>query len=83
MKDCDFGGKSEVQLGDATHYLPLSQDPSFDHTIQIEKWAKKWISKKAIPETITKFVVNPKATPAKAKGLIKSHKVDNPARLLL
>ena len=45
--------------------------------------ARKWINKKAIPESILKFVVNAKASPAKAKGLIKSHKKDNPARLLL
>ena len=71
MKDSDFDVKIESQLGDPKHYLPLIQNPSNDYTSQIESWANKWINKKAIPETILKFVVNRKATPAKAKGLIK------------
>ena len=83
MKDSDFDAKIHGQLGDPKHYLPLIQDPSIDHTSQIEHWANKWIRKKAIPETVLKFVVNQKATPAKAKGLVKSHKEGNPTRLLL
>ena len=83
MKDSDFDVKIESQLGDPKHYLPLIQNPSNDYTSQIESWANKWINKKAIPETILKFVVNRKATLAKAKGLIKSHKEGNPTPLLL
>ena len=83
MKDSDFDAKIMSQLGNQVHYLPLLQNQSVDYTIKIENWAKKWINKKAIPDTMLKFVVNPKATAAKAKGLIKSHKQGNPARLLL
>ena len=83
MKDSDFDKKIMAHLGNEAHYLPLLENPSVDHTSKIENWAKKWINKKAIPESILKFVVNTKASPAKAKGLIKSHKQDNPARLLL
>ena len=50
--------------------------------IDIRNWCAKWLSRDQINETIANWVTNESAKPGKAFGTVKTHKDDNPLRLI-
>ena len=78
----DYEAKMKEQLRNPLHYEKLDSDPSKDFVNVISQWSKKWLKKGQINEDIAQWVVNDNAKPGKAFGTIKTHKEDNPLRLI-
>ena len=48
----------------------------------MEQWCSKWLHRKEISPEIASWIVNEKAKPGVAFGNIKTHKNNNPLRLI-
>jgi len=48
----------------------------------VEQWCSKWLQRSEISPQIASWIVNRKANPGVAFGNIKTHKKDNPLRLI-
>ena len=66
----------------ALHYKTIDSDPNINSVYSICKWSNKWLLEGQIDLDISNWVVNNKAKPGKAFGTIKTHKDENPLRLI-
>ena len=78
----DYEGKMLGQLNNPLHYEALQSDPTAKHLRLVEQWCSKWLQKSEISPEIASWIVNKKARPGVAFGNIKTHKNDNPLRLI-
>ena len=78
----DYITKIEEHLNNPLHYERSEQDPTDLHLDKVRSWASKWLKKKQITEDIAKWVVNEQASPGTAFGNVKTHKDNNPVRLI-
>ena len=82
MDKNDYITKMDGQLNNPLHYQRLEQDPTNFHLDKVKTWASKWLGKRQIPEDIATWVVNEEAKAGTAFGNVKTHKKDNPVRLI-
>lgn len=67
----------------ALHHKAFDSDPNTNSVYSICKWSNKWLLEGQIDLDISNWVVNNKAKPGKAFGTIKTHKDENPLRLII
>ena len=73
--------KANIQI-EKSSFITLETDPTEKHIQIVTKWAMKWQTKGEISEEWKNFVINNNAMPGKNSTLYKTHKTDNPVRLL-
>ena len=73
--------KADDQI-ERTYYLKIDYDPTTLHIDKVKEWATKWISRNEISKEWAKYIVNENAVPGKNSTLYKTHKPNNPVRLL-
>ena len=70
------------QLNNPLHYKVLESDPTTEHLGLVEQWCSKWLQRREISPQMASWIVNRKTKPGVAFGNIKTHKKDNPLRLI-
>ena len=70
------------QLNNTFHYDKVDSDPTLDHFEQVKNWARKWLSERQITQEIATWITNLEPKPGVAFGNFKTHKRDNPLRLI-
>ena len=78
----EYQNKILTQLNNDLHYDSLDSDPTLDHFEVVKEWSHKWFSGGQISQEIATWVVNLEPKPGVAFGNVKTHKRDNPLRLL-
>ena len=76
--DCE---KANEQI-ERSSFLKIDYDPITLHTNKVKDWTTKWISRNDISKKWAKYIVNENAVPGKNSTLYKTHKPNNPVRLL-
>ena len=76
--DCE---KANEQF-ERSPFLKIDYDPTTLHINKVKDWTNKWISRNEIIKECAKYIVNVNAVPGKNSTLYKTHKPNNPARLL-
>lgn len=71
-----------AQLNNYLHYDILDHDPALDHSEVVKEWSRKQFSEGQISQEIATRVVNLEPKPGVAFGNVKTHKRDNPLRLI-
>ena len=74
--------KIKEQLDNPLHYEKLQQDPTINHLDKIKTWTSKWLRRGQITKDIVEWVINEQARPGVAFGNVKTHKPNNPVRLI-
>ena len=77
----DYIDKVESNLGDGSFDL-LPSDPSLAYYQIVKDWGTKWVNKGEITQPLLDCILNVRAKPGKNYGLIKTHKPNNPIRLI-
>ena len=73
--------KVESNLNDGSFDL-LPPDLSSSYYQMVRDWGVKWMNKGEITQPLLDYIINPDAKPGKNYGLIKTHKPNNPIRLI-
>ena len=60
----------------------LGSDPSLSYYHIVKDWGDKWVEKGEITQPLVDCILNVNARPGKNYGLIKTHKPNNPIRLI-
>ena len=76
--DCE---KANEQI-ERSSFLKIDYDPTTLHINKVKDWTNKWISRNEISKEWAKYIVNVNAVPGKNSTLYKTHKPNNPVRLL-
>ena len=77
----DYIDKVECNLNDGSFdILGLDQSLSYYHIVK--DWGDKWVEKGEITQPLVDCILNVNARPGKNHGLIKTHKPNNPIRLI-
>ena len=82
LDQSEYVKKMNSQLNNELHYAKLSEDPSVKHSDLGKNWSSKWLGEKQISPEIADWVTNHKPKPGTVFENIKTHKVDNPLRLI-
>ena len=61
----------------------MGEDPSKKFDIQINNWVLKWHNKKVLNDKWKSYITFHNSRPGKMYGNIKTHKTDNPARVII
>ena len=77
----DYIDKVESNLSDGSFDI-LSSDPSLSFYHTVKDWGDKWVEKGEITQPLVDCILNVNARPGKNYGLIKTHKPNNPIRLI-
>ena len=77
----DYIDKVESNLRDGSFDL-LPSDPSLSYYQIVKNWGAKWVDKGEITQPLLDCILNVSAKPGKNYGLIKTHKPNNPIRLI-
>ena len=77
----DYIDKVESNLGDGSFDL-FPSDPSLAYYQIVKDWGTKWVNKGEITQPLLDCILNVRAKPGKNYGLIKTHKPNNPIRLI-
>ena len=77
----DYVEKIDYQLGRSS-FEELDHDPSKFFSEKVNLWIQKWTENKVLDKSWSKFIEPSVVAPGKMYGLIKTHKVDNPVRVI-
>ena len=77
----DYIDKVESNLSVGSFDI-LSSDPSLSFYHTVKDWGDKWVEKGEITKPLVDCILNVNARPGKNYGLIKTHKPNNPIRLI-
>ena len=77
----DYIDKVESNLNDSSFDL-LAPDPSSSYYQTVRDWGVKWVNKGEITQPLLDYIINSDAKSGKNYGLIKTHKPNNPIRLI-
>ena len=78
----EYHSKMLGQLNNSLHYDKVDSDPTLDHFEQVKNWGRKWLSEGQISQEIATWITNLEPKPGVAFGNVKTHKRDNPLRLI-
>ena len=70
------------QLENPMHYEIFDSDPREAYTTIVRDWSSKWLTEGQTNSEIANWVANAKAEPGKIFAMIKTHKNNNPLRLI-
>ena len=77
----DYTDKVKSNLNDGSFDL-LPADPSSSYYQMVRDWGDKWVNKSEITQPLLDYIINPDAKHGKNYGLIKTHKPNNPIRMI-
>ena len=77
----DYIDKVERNLNDGSFDI-LGSDPSLSYYHIVKDWEDKWVEKGEITQSLVDCIINVNARPGNNYGLIKTHKSNNPIRLI-
>ena len=77
----DYIDKVERNLNDGSFDI-LRSDPLLSYYHIVKDWGDKWVEKGEITQPLVDCILNVNARPGKNYGLIKTHKPNNPIRLI-
>ena len=77
----DYEQKIQTQI-DRSSFNRLEEDPSKKFDIEINNWVLKWHRKKVLDDKWKSYITPHNSRPGKMYGNIKTHKADNPARVI-
>ena len=77
----DYVEKIEYQLGRSS-FEELDHDPSKLFSEKVNLWIQKWTENKVLDKSWSKFIEPSFVAPGKMYGLVKTHKADNPVRVI-
>lgn len=78
----EYHSKILGQLNNSLHYDKVDSDPTLDHFDQVKNWGRKWLSEGQNSQEIATWITNLEPKPGVAFGNVKTHKRDNPLRLI-
>ncbi|XP_015775349.1 PREDICTED: uncharacterized protein LOC107353542 [Acropora digitifera] len=78
----EYQSKMLGQLNNSLHYDIVDSDPTLDHFEQVKTWGRKWLFEGQISQEIATWIINLEPKPGVAFGNVKTHKRDNPLRLI-
>ena len=78
----DYECKMLTQLNNSLHYQSIVENPTLNYFDIVKNWAAKWFDKMQITKDIAEWICNAKPKPGVAFGNVKTHKPDNPVRLI-
>ena len=73
--------KEQHQI-DRNSFKELKDDPSKLFQEKVNNWIEKWYANKVIDNSLKSFVSCDSPSAGKMYGLVKTHKVDNPVRII-
>ena len=73
--------KANEQI-ERSSFTKLNYDPTAEHIEKVKKWAEKWHKNGSITKEWKNYVINENAKPGVNLTLYKTHKPNNPVRLL-
>ena len=71
-----------IYINDRSSFKELKDDPSKLFQEKVNNWIEKWHANKVIDNSWKSFVSCDSPSASKMYGLIKTHKVDNPVRII-
>ena len=77
----DYIDKVERNLNDGSFDI-LGSDPLLSYYNIVKDWGDKWVEKGEITQPLVECILNVNARPGRNYGLIKTHKPNNPIRLI-
>ena len=77
----DYIEKIEYQL-ERSLLEELDHDPSKLFSEKVNLWIQKWTENKVIDKSWSKYIEPSFVAPGKMYGLVKTHKADNPVRVI-
>ena len=77
----DYVREVEYQLGRSL-FGELDHDPSKLFSEKVNLWIQKWTENKVLDKSWSKFIEPSFVVPGKMHGLVKTHKADNPVRVI-
>ena len=77
----DYLEKIEYQLGRSS-FEELDHNPSKLFSEQVDLWIQKWTENKVLDKSWSKLIEPSFVAPGKMYGLVKTHKADNPVRVI-
>ena len=77
----DYIDKVERNLDDGSFDI-LGSDPSLSYYRIVKDWGDKWVEKGQITQPLVDCILNVNARPGKNYGWIKTHKPNNPIKLI-
>ena len=77
----DYIEKTEYQLGRSS-FEELDHDPSKLFSEKVNLWIQKWTENKVLDKSWSKLIEPSFVAPGKMYGLVKTHKADNPVRVI-
>ena len=77
----EYEQKIQTQINRSS-FKQLGEDPSKKFDIQINNWVLKWHNKKVPNDKWKSYITSHNLRPGKMYGNIKTHKTDNPARVI-
>ena len=81
LDDNDYDYYIHTQINRSS-FKQLGEDPSKKFDIQINNWVLKWHNKKVLNDKWRSYITSRNSRPGKMYGNIKTHKTDNPARVI-
>ena len=78
----EYHSKILGQLSNSLHYDKVHSDPTLDHFEEVKNWGRKWLSEGQISQEIATWITNLEPKLGVAFGKVKTHKRDNPLRLI-
>jgi len=78
----EYHSKMLVKLNNSLHYDKVDSDPTLNYFEQVKNWGRKWLSERQISQEIATWITKLEPKPGVAFGNVKTHKTDNPLRLI-
>ena len=77
----DYENKVEHQIARSS-FKELPSDPSQEFERKVKLWIDKWQSNKTLSNDWVKFITPEHSKPGKMYGNVKTHKINNPKRVI-
>jgi hypothetical protein len=78
----EYNGKMLEQLSNPLHYVSISDNRAILHLDTVKEWSDKWLVQQQITGKIANWVVNLEPKAGVAFENVKTHKNNNPLRLI-
>ena len=81
LSNNDYESKVQHQI-ERSSFTETDIDYSKNFEEKVNSWITKWTSKGVVDNNWKRFITPTNSTPGKMYGLVKTHKVNNPVRLI-
>ena len=81
LSNTEYCNKIQHQIERSSFSL-LEENPTRSFNDKVNTWIEKWFNENAIDKNWKRFISPNESKPGMMYGLIKTHKVDNPTRVI-